>query len=198
MSKKKFGIGTVEVNDRDRYVYKFVKCCYSKNYTYDYLTKVLKVYNSYSYMGQIYAIIRLIIPEGAIIVTPKDQSFNGFMCKKCVKHRTDKLIFDKVINYFYIDDRFKRKPEDRYVRLYSKDINNILKIYNINKNQIKYYSAFNSAFNNSHDEINYMPNIIMKPFEKLDCDISTECASGLHFFFNMKDLNRYIFLLMCR
>lgn len=193
MPKKKFGIGTVEVNDRDRYVYKFVKCCCSNNDTYDYLTKDLKVYNSYSCMGRIYAIIRLIVPEGAIIVTPKNQSFNGFMYNKCIKYRTDKLIFDKVINYFYIDDRFGRKPEDRWVRLYSKDFNNILKYYNINKNQIKYYSAFNS-----YDEINYKPNIIIKPFEKLDCDVSIECASGLHFFFNMKELNRYIFLMMCR
>lgn len=187
MSKKKFDFGTVEINDKDRYVYKFVKCCCSENYTYDYLTKDLRINNGFNnILCQIYAIIRLIVPEGAIIVTPYCKYHN-----KCVKHRTNTLIFDKVISYFYINNSLICSNNDRYIRLYSKDINKLLKEQNINKNQIKYYSMFSSP-------VNYRPNIIIKPFEKLDCDISIECSFGLHFFFNMEELNKYIYSMMCR
>ena len=195
MGKKKFNLGTVEVNNKDRYVYKFVKCCCSENYTYDYLTKDLRINNGFNnILCQIYAVIRLIVPEGAIIVTPTTQSCNDYynhVYNRCTKHRTDKLIFDRVISYFYIDNSLIRNPNDRYIRLYSKDINKLLKEYNINKNQIKYYSMHSSP-------VNYRPNIIIKPFEKLDCDTSIECSFGLHFFFNMKDLNTYVHLMMCR
>lgn len=190
MAKKKFDLGTVEVNDKDRYVYKFVKCSYAEHDDYDYLTMDLKVNNGYNHVSrQIYAIIRLIVPEGSIVVTPHCKYHN-----KCIKHRTNALIFDKVISYFYIDDSFLFNCKDKYVRLYSKDINKVLKEYNINKNQIKYYSAFS----NVGGIINYRPNTILKPFEKLDYDVSTECASGLHFFFNMKELNDYLYIMMRR
>lgn len=192
MAKKKFGRGTVEINDKDRYAYKFVKCAYSKKDSYNYyLTKDLKVNNSHNHMSQVYAVIRLIVPEGAIVVTPFSQVFNTYMYE-CIKRRTDKLFFDRVISYFYFDDdEFLFNSIDRYVKLYSKDINKLLKKYNLNKNQIKYYNAYDYVQN----RIDYKPNIILKPFEKLDCNVLTECASGLHFFFDMKGLNKYILTL---
>ena len=91
MSKKKFDLGTVEVNDKDRYAYKFVKCCCSENDIYDFLPRDLKVNNHYGYLCQVYAIIRLIVPKGAIIVTPTTQRCNdyyNYVYDRCTKRRT--------------------------------------------------------------------------------------------------------------
>jgi len=181
MGKKKFDTGTITINDKDRYAYKIVKCC-DKNgndLKFDY------------FCHDIYAIIRLIIPEEAIIVTPSNIIIETRSRSDLfVKRRCNKLYFDRVMSYFYITNTIHGGPT--IARIYTKDLDRFLKDEHSDRSLIEYHSYYRNFIENYHI-ITYKQNTLIKPAEGyLDMDVSKECACGLHFFFTLKELYNYL------